>query len=200
MRRRHYQCNEKPVRPTDGFGVAEYVDGASMRFSGLVLLLFVAMAVPSLANCRSQTGRKLVARLAQDGSAKTLRYLSATETGWHSFLNAVANGDRCIIDAAVRIHDVADGHFAEEIVHALGEALKTAPEAVLTSTADRQLLASICDAPDVDLEIYDSRGKALAELGRRQRAVSVLRVSTPRDQCLTHLEDAKGQIARFFKE
>jgi hypothetical protein len=171
-----------------------------MRLSGLVLLLFITIAVPSFATGRSQTGRKVAARLAQNGPAKTLRYLSATESSWNEFLDAVAHGDRCIIDAAVKIYDVADGHFAEEIVHSLGQALKTAPEAVLASTTDRELLASICDAPDVDLEIYDSRAKALLELGRRQRAVSGLRVSTARDQCLTHLEEAKGHITRFFKE
>ncbi len=171
-----------------------------MTLNGLGLILLITVATPALAACRSHAGREVVARLTKDGPAKTLQALSATQSGWNRFLKGVAHGDRCFIDAAVRLHDVSDGHIAEGIAVSLGQALNTAPETVLRSIGDRPLLPTTCGPPDVDEEIYDSRSKALGELHRRQRRVSALRPSVARDRCLSYLLDAEEKIWRFFKD
>jgi hypothetical protein len=171
-----------------------------MTLKALGLIVLITTATPALAACRSHAGREVVERLTKDGPAKTLQELSATQSGWNRFLKGVAGGDRCLIDAAVRLHEVSDGHIAEGIAASLGQALNLAPETVLRSIGDRPLLLATCGPPDVDEEIYDSRTKALGELHRRQRRVSVLRPSGARDRCLSYLRDAEEKILRFFKD
>lgn len=171
-----------------------------MTLKGLGLILLITVATPALAACRSSAGRKVIARLTKDGSARTLAALSATQPAWNRFLKGVADGDRCLIDAAVRLHDVSDGHIAEGIAASLGQALRAAPETVLRSVGDRPLLSTVCGPPDVDENIYDSLSKALGELHRRQRSVSSLRPSVPRDRCVSYLGDAEEKIRRFFKD
>jgi len=86
---------------------------------------------------------------------------------------------------------------------AVGEALRTNAQLILSHATGPFFLAAVCKSPDVDDERFDSLRTALAELNRRIRGVE--RVEDPalahvRTDCLEALRGSETELRRYFEK
>ena len=131
---------------------------------------------------------------------------------WGQILNAIAMGHSDWLDIASKLYDVSDAGTAEALTLSVGEAICNSPKEVLKLLAANPTttllaknksfnLIEVCSGVDIDDERYDGLDLALAEIAKRQQAlssVSDLLYKEKRDECIHALEASKSGILRFY--
>lgn len=134
------------------------------------------------------------------GPRRALTEIAGDDVKWAKFHALIARGDERTMRLAMKLHRVADGHVAEDIAHAFGEALKTNPTGALSIGGAEISIDILCGPPDVDEPAFDSRDRALRELRRRRAALARTHGASRASDCLTRLAAAETGIRRFYKK
>lgn len=137
------------------------------------------------------------------GAKATLNELYRDDEKWVTLLRGIGGGTAEWFAVAEVLRPAADAHTAEALEAAVGEALRTNAQLILSRATGPYFLASVCKAPDVDDERFDSLRTALAELNRRVRGVE--RVDDPalaqvRTDCLNALRGSETELRRYFEK
>src|SRR4029453_6438937 len=137
------------------------------------------------------------------GAKATLNELYRDDEKWTTLLRGIAGGTAEWFAVAEALRPVADAHPAEALEAAVGEALRTNAQMVLSHATGPFFLAAVCKSPDVDDERFDSLRTAVAELNRRVRGVE--RVEDPalaqvRTDCLNALRGSETELRRYFEK
>ena len=137
------------------------------------------------------------------GARATLNELYRDDEKWTTLLRGIAGGTAEWFAVAEALRPAADAHPAEALESAVGEALRTNAQMVLSHAAGPFFLAAVCKSPDVDDERFDSLRTAVAELNRRVRGVE--RVEDPalaqvRTDCLNALRGSETELRRYFEK
>jgi hypothetical protein len=135
------------------------------------------------------------------GAKTTLIELYRDETRWLVVLRGIAGGTSEWFAVAEALRPVSDGHQAEALDAAVGEALARNAGLILSRATGPFFLSAICGAPDVDDSRFDKYDKAVAELNRRIRGVertSDPALATLRNDCLSALRQSERELRRFF--
>ena len=137
------------------------------------------------------------------GAKATLNELYRDDEKWTTMLRGIAGGTAEWFAVAEALRPVADAHPSEALEAAVGEALRTNAQLILSHATGPFFLAAVCKSPDVDDERFDSLRTALAELNRRIRGVE--RVEDPalahvRTDCLEALRGSETELRRYFEK
>jgi hypothetical protein len=163
----------------------------------LFVAIFLATSQPATAKLIPS---EIQGRIAHEGAEKTLSSIYEAQSQWSQLLAGVATGRREWLAVAARLRKVSDAGASEQLDLAVGEALEHRPKNVL-SIAIPVFGIKVCGAPDVDDSRYDSYALSLAAIKRRKELVADVTdpsFKRPRERCLSELDNAKHDIARFY--
>ena len=137
------------------------------------------------------------------GAKATLNELYRDDEKWSTLLRGIGGGTAEWFAVAEALRPVTDAHPSEALEAAVGEALGTNAQLILSHATGPFFLATVCKSPDVDDERFDSLRTALTELNRRIRGVE--RVQDPalaqvRTDCLTALRGSESELRRYFEK
>jgi hypothetical protein len=164
--------------------------------SVLVLAASVALAQPTL------TPQSVLNSAASLGARPTLERLYNDQRQWSALLAGIATGTPAWLEVATTLHVVSDAGSSEQLGSAVGEALEHRPANVLALAIPNFLLEVVCGPPDVDDPRFDSYELSMAAIERREtklRAMHKRSLAALRDACMSELEKAKGDMARFYE-
>jgi hypothetical protein len=162
-----------------------------------VLLVFtsVALAGPPL------TPQSVLDSCSSVGAKATLERLYNDQPQWDALLAGIATGTPAWLEVATTLHVVSDAGSSEQLGSAVGEALEHRPANVLALAIPNFLLEVVCGAPADDPR-FDSYELSMAAIERREaklRATHKHSLAALRDACMSELEKAKGDVARFYE-
>lgn len=139
--------------------------------------------------------------IAKNGANKTVELMYADHKEWGSILVNIASGKSDWVKVATLLYQGSDGGSAEMLVLSLGEALEHSPKTVFENTKSIISLRNVCGSPDIDLDKYNSRVKAISAIKRRQNMVKKVKdggLLSAKKECLGYLELAKKSVSDFF--
>ena len=156
---------------------------------------------PAKAEPPSMTAREVTKSITTMGPRGALDSLYQNEDQWNKLIAGIATGKPAWLNIAKRLRRVSDGGTREQIDLAVGEALEHRPADVLSLVLDEFGLDEVCQGPDVDDKRFDSYDLAIAAIRHRQdklRALNNGNLTVKRDACVSALDRARADIARFY--
>jgi len=176
--------------------------GPRRKVSRLVLAaLSVLIYDTASATDSPPTPTSVELEILRKGASATLNRLYSHDSEWDAVRSGIASGTVEWLQAVKKLYSVSDGGTAEQLAAAAGEALEHHPENVLSILNTEIGLNAVCSGPDVDDPRFDSFSRSLAAILRRQqmlRAIHEPNLIQLRNSCLSHLDQAKLEVAAFF--
>lgn len=176
-----------------------------MRMPTFIKMSAVAVAATALtatvARAAQQSPAELKRVIADRGPSAVLQDVYSDQELWQSLLGSIASGSVAWLEIAESLRTVSDAGASEQLTLAVGEALASAPAAVLSRAKGPFHLSEVCTGPDVDDGRWQTYETAAAELVRRIQTVEG--VSEPglrqvRDDCVASLRASDAGLKKFF--
>lgn len=120
---------------------------------------------------------------------------------WNAVLRNIASGDKSWLRVAVALHPGSDAGSSEMLTNSVGKALENAPENVFKIASKEFQLSSICGAPDLDDDRYNSYTLAINAIDLRQNKISTIanpELSKLGKKCIQLLEASKADVKSFY--
>ena len=147
-----------------------------------------------------------VPKITQENGSTTLQSWWDDQKSWAKLIDCIASGKLAWVNVGLELHPFSDAGSAEMIDMALGEALGSSPQpilqkaAILVSTIELEL---VCSAPSADDTRFSSYALAVAEIERREKALTKVKdqdLEPQVDECRADLEKSKSDVADYFRD
>jgi len=170
--------------------------------AGISAFFVAAMAVTgTLAPAAQLSPHEVKQLIADRGPSAVLHDVYSDDKRWQPLLRGIASGSVAWLEIAESLRTVSDGAASEELTLAVGEALASAPAAVLSRATGPFHLSEVCSGPDVDDARWQTYESAEAELVRRIHVVEGVSDQTlrqVRDDCVASLRASDDGLKSFF--
>lgn len=165
-----------------------------------LLLAVLLLGVTPTVAASSLTPTEVMDRIAETGPDETLNQLYRDEGEWADLLRRISTGLRPWLEIANKLRAFSDAGITNELGLAVAEGLEHRPGNVLRIAVPSFEIGIVCGAPDVDDPRYDSYGRSIHAIEKRERKVRAIedpRLKQRQTECLAKLRKARVDIARF---
>lgn len=189
------------------FAASVAIAAACSQNPGVIAASISSSAPNSEGLVRPATAEAIQREIERNGAAAALNELYSDPEAWVSALGGIATGTPAWLRVAELLRPASDAGASEQLELAVGEALGSSPDIVLSwlvtqQGANHYEVPFVCGGIDVDDDRFNGLDLALAEVNRRIRAVEKVadpRLQSVREQCLSKLRESPGHLRRFFR-